>query len=43
MDFGLKIIRINTQAGAYVTDLEWINVLNVLGYNIYRSENQVVN
>lgn len=40
MDFSLKVLRINTQAGAYVVDLDWIHTLNILGYNIYRSENQ---
>lgn len=40
MDFGLKVLRINTQAGTYVTDLEWIHTLNISGYHIYRSENQ---
>lgn len=40
MDFGLKVTRISSQVGNYVVDLSFIHVRNVLGYNIYRSENQ---
>jgi hypothetical protein len=38
MDFGLKVNRILSQAGNFVTDLAWIHVRNVQGYNIYRAE-----
>jgi len=38
MDFGLKVNRVLSQAGNFVTDLAWIHVRGVQGYNIYRAE-----
>jgi len=38
MDFQLKVSRINTQAGNFVTDLSFAHVRGVQGYNIYRAE-----
>ena len=39
MDFGLKVNRSNSQSGNFVVDLQWTHTREVLGYSVYRAQN----